>query len=160
MLRRCILKCIFPLELFLSTGRIDQEGEKPSCKTEKRYFLSKYMHRNCVWGRWAQMLWVFVNVLTRPLALSYRAARKILFSESQGSSSLCNVNWNGGDEYVSSLAIWNKDKQLFSWILGCAELTCEQRKLAQDILTMSHKRKKEQKERLEFEFASVESKEY
>lgn len=72
------------------------------------------MHRNCVWGRWAQMLWVFVNVLTRPLALSYRAARKILFSESQGSSSLCNVNWNGGDEYVSSLAIWNKDKQLFS----------------------------------------------
>lgn len=100
-----------------------------------------------------------IHVLTRPLALSYRDARKILFSESQGSNSLCNVNWNGGDEYVSSLAIWNKDKQLFSRILGCTEFTYEQRKLAQDIFTMSHKKKKKQKERLEFEFASVESKE-
>lgn len=123
-------------------------GRKTKLQDWKMYFLSKYMHRNCEWGHWAQMLWVFINVLTRPLTLSYRDARKILFSESQGSNSLCNVNWNGGDEYVSSLAIWNKDKQLFSCILGCTELTYEQRKLAQDIFTMSHKKKKKTKRKI------------
>lgn len=47
---------------------------------------------------------------------------------------------------------------MFFSTLECAEFTYEQRELAQDIFTLSHKRKKEQRERIEYEFTSVESK--